>query len=129
MNPIMFYQKFISPLKPPCCRYYPTCSNYAQICFKFENPLIAAFKSIARIIKCNQIFRGGIEYPRISHARFTRILRDSRFKSKLDSRFKIDSRQKLKLDSRQKSKQKITFWFVPSAQNYIIINSLKKDKI
>lgn len=26
---ILFYQKYISPLKKPCCRFYPTCSQYA----------------------------------------------------------------------------------------------------
>ncbi|PAV46607.1 membrane protein insertion efficiency factor YidD, partial [Pseudomonas sp. HAR-UPW-AIA-41] len=28
MSLIRFYQKFISPLKPPTCRFYPTCSHY-----------------------------------------------------------------------------------------------------
>ncbi|TFE10021.1 membrane protein insertion efficiency factor YidD, partial [Ligilactobacillus salivarius] len=26
---IRCYQKYISPMFPPTCRYYPTCSNYA----------------------------------------------------------------------------------------------------
>ena len=26
---VKFYQLSISPLKAPCCKYYPTCSNYA----------------------------------------------------------------------------------------------------
>ena len=30
MLPIRFYRKCISPLFPPCCRYYPTCSAYAM---------------------------------------------------------------------------------------------------
>ena len=30
---IRFYRKYISPLKPPCCRFYPTCSEYALTAF------------------------------------------------------------------------------------------------
>ena len=26
---IRFYRKHISPMKPPCCRFIPTCSTYA----------------------------------------------------------------------------------------------------
>ncbi|MBR4450564.1 MAG: membrane protein insertion efficiency factor YidD, partial [Clostridia bacterium] len=29
LSAIRFYQKHTSPLLPPMCRYYPTCSNYA----------------------------------------------------------------------------------------------------
>ena len=31
---IKFYQRFISPLKPPCCRFRPTCSSYAIEAFR-----------------------------------------------------------------------------------------------
>ena len=31
---IKFYRRFISPLKPPCCRFYPTCSEYALEAFE-----------------------------------------------------------------------------------------------
>lgn len=62
---LAFYKKYISPLNPPCCRFYPTCSEYVAICFRFHNPLFATFKSIIRILKCNQLFKGGIEYPTI----------------------------------------------------------------
>ena len=70
---LRFYKRFISPLFPPACRFYPSCSEYATLCFRFENPFTALFKSIARILQCNQLFKGGIAYPQIrldSH-RFT----------------------------------------------------------
>lgn len=58
-----FYSKYISPMSMPSCRYYPTCSQYSLICFKMQNPLIATYKTIIRIIRCNQLFNGGIDYP------------------------------------------------------------------
>ncbi|RDU64839.1 membrane protein insertion efficiency factor YidD [Helicobacter sp. MIT 14-3879] len=67
---IKFYKKYISPLIPPSCRFYPTCSEYAMYCFRYNNIIIASFKSIIRILKCNQLFSGGIEYPK---AKFSKI--------------------------------------------------------
>ena len=63
---IAFYKRYISPLNPPACRFYPTCSEYAALCFRFDNPPLALFKSLTRILKCNQLFSGGISYPRIA---------------------------------------------------------------
>ena len=58
-----FYKRYVSPLNPPSCRFYPTCSDYANIQFKFQNPLVALIKTTSRILRCNQLFNGGIEYP------------------------------------------------------------------
>lgn len=63
---IAFYKRYISPLNPPACRFYPTCSEYAALCFRFDNPATALFKSLMRLLKCNQLFSGGIAYPRIA---------------------------------------------------------------
>ena len=57
------YQKFISPLTPPSCRYYPTCSSYSLILFELTPSFYALFFSIIRIFKCNQFFKGGFDYP------------------------------------------------------------------
>ena len=58
---IHFYQKKISPLKPPCCRFVPSCSAYAvQAIGRF-----GAFKGTAlaawRILRCNPLFPGGYD--------------------------------------------------------------------
>ncbi|GAX88119.1 conserved hypothetical protein [Lebetimonas natsushimae] len=45
------------------CRYYPSCSEYTKIQFELNNPLIALIKSFKRILTCNQLFKGGIDYP------------------------------------------------------------------
>lgn len=69
MKILAFYKRHISPLLPPSCRFYPTCSQYAELCFRFDTPLIAFIKSAFRILRCNKLFAGGLEYPtaRIPH--------------------------------------------------------------
>lgn len=67
-----FYKRFISPLNPPSCRFYPTCSDYAAICFRFHNPFFATIKMIIRILKCNQLFQGGIAYPTTNKVKLPR---------------------------------------------------------
>ena len=126
---IAFYKRYISPLFPPACRFYPTCSEYAALCFRFENPAIALFKSIARILKCNQLFKGGIAYPQIT----------------LDSAKFLRQRTQIPQISTQ-NPQNIAFWLVPAhkikpnqnaqnpknnakiTQKFYAIKSLKKDK-
>ncbi|WP_291952925.1 membrane protein insertion efficiency factor YidD [Campylobacter sp.] len=63
---IKFYQFYISPIKPRCCRYYPSCSEYALWHFEKNNIFKALFAVFLRILKCNPFFKGGIDYPRIS---------------------------------------------------------------
>lgn len=58
---IRFYQKFLSPLKKPCCRFYPTCSNYALEAFSKFGFFKASFLSFKRFIKCNPFCKGGYD--------------------------------------------------------------------
>jgi hypothetical protein len=51
--PIRFYQKFISPLTPPSCRYTPTCSQYAIEALRKHGPLKGMFLAIRRILRCH----------------------------------------------------------------------------
>ena len=51
--PIRFYQRCISPLLPPACRYTPTCSNYAMEAILTYGPLKGTWMGIKRIISCN----------------------------------------------------------------------------
>lgn len=61
---IEFYRKYLSPLKgKPCCKYYPTCSQYAVICYKRFNFFKATALSLWRILRCNPFSNGGIDYP------------------------------------------------------------------
>ncbi|HOD52948.1 MAG TPA: membrane protein insertion efficiency factor YidD [Candidatus Cloacimonadota bacterium] len=56
---IRFYQKIISPVIPPSCRFTPTCSEYARQAF-MKYPLHKAlFLSLKRILKCHPFHPGG----------------------------------------------------------------------
>jgi len=59
--PISFYRKFISPLKAPCCRFYPTCSAYALEALKKHGALKGMYLSTKRILKCNPFHSGGYD--------------------------------------------------------------------
>lgn len=58
---IMFYQKNISPLKKPCCRFYPTCSEYALEAYTKYGVLKGTFLSLKRLLKCHPFHRGGYD--------------------------------------------------------------------
>ncbi len=58
---VRLYQKFISPLFPPSCRYYPTCSNYMLGALKKHGALKGSLMGIARILRCNPFVRGGYD--------------------------------------------------------------------
>ena len=50
---IRFYQVCISPLKPPTCRFTPTCSQYALEAFRKYGPLKGFWISLRRILRCH----------------------------------------------------------------------------
>ena len=51
--PIRFYQKYISPLKPPTCRFTPTCSQYAIEAIRKHGPFKGLYLAVWRILRCN----------------------------------------------------------------------------
>ena len=58
---IRFYQKFISPLKRPTCRFYPTCSAYSIEAIKKYGPIKGSYLSLRRILKCHPFHEGGYD--------------------------------------------------------------------
>ena len=58
---IRFYQIFISPLKPPTCRFYPTCSAYAIEAIQKKGPVKGTWLAIKRIAKCHPFHTGGYD--------------------------------------------------------------------
>lgn len=50
---IKFYQYCISPLKPSCCRYIPTCSQYASEAILKYGPLKGSWLAIKRLFRCH----------------------------------------------------------------------------
>lgn len=51
--PIRFYQKYLSPLKPPTCRFTPTCSQYAVEAIRKHGPFKGLALAVWRILRCN----------------------------------------------------------------------------
>ena len=97
--PIRAYQ-YISKMLPANCRYYPTCSEYAKWQFKFNSPHKALLYSSLRIARCNQLFRGGIDYPIVDYKRVN-IITLSNLKN-----------------------IKIRYWLIPNGGNrYFVIKS------
>ena len=55
------YQKYLSPLKPRTCRYYPTCSEYAYQSIQTLGIFKGFFYAVLRILRCNPFSRGGYD--------------------------------------------------------------------
>ena len=55
------YKKAISPLLPPSCRFYPTCSSYAIQAIEKYGILKGSIKAIYRILRCNPFNKGGYD--------------------------------------------------------------------
>ncbi|MEQ2529352.1 membrane protein insertion efficiency factor YidD [Robertmurraya yapensis] len=58
---IRFYQTVISPIKPPTCRFYPTCSHYGIEAISRFGPLKGGWLTIKRILKCHPFHPGGVD--------------------------------------------------------------------
>lgn len=58
---IRFYQRFLSPLKPPTCRFYPTCSNYGIEAIRRFGALKGGWLTVKRILKCHPFHPGGFD--------------------------------------------------------------------
>lgn len=55
------YQKIISPILPPSCRFYPTCSEYTIQALEKHGVVVGSIKSIWRILRCNPLNKGGYD--------------------------------------------------------------------
>lgn len=58
---IKFYQRRISPLFPPRCRYYPTCSQYALTAIERFGLIRGGLLAVWRLMRCNPLFPGGVD--------------------------------------------------------------------
>lgn len=60
---IRFYRASISPLRPPCCRFIPTCSAYALEAVEKYGAWKGGFLALRRILKCQPFHKQvSIEY-------------------------------------------------------------------
>ncbi|TWN45330.1 putative membrane protein insertion efficiency factor [Bacillus licheniformis] len=58
---IRFYQKAISPLFPPTCRFYTTCSNYGLEAIQRFGFIKGSYLLIKRLLKCHPLHPGGFD--------------------------------------------------------------------
>ncbi|MXZ00618.1 membrane protein insertion efficiency factor YidD [Candidatus Poribacteria bacterium] len=59
--PIRFYKRFISPLFPPSCRFYPSCSQYAIEALEQYGMRKGCWLTIKRLAKCHPYHPGGFD--------------------------------------------------------------------
>ncbi len=58
---ILFYQREISPRRGPCCRFYPTCSEYARIAVERYGALRGSWLAARRLARCTPLNKGGYD--------------------------------------------------------------------
>ena len=61
--PIRLYQRLISPLMRPRCKYVPSCSEYARMAINEFGVLKGLVLAGWRLLRCNPASHGGIDYP------------------------------------------------------------------
>ena len=55
---LWLYRNCLSPLKPPCCRFYPTCSEYARTAITRFGLLHGGWLSLRRLLRCHPFYFG-----------------------------------------------------------------------
>jgi putative membrane protein insertion efficiency factor len=61
LKAVHFYRKKISPTKPPCCRFTPTCSQYALTAIERFGAWKGFWMAVWRVLRCNPLCKGGYD--------------------------------------------------------------------
>jgi putative membrane protein insertion efficiency factor len=61
LAPLRAYRAFVSPALAPRCRYYPTCSSYAEQAVRERGVLRGVALAAWRLARCNPFSRGGYD--------------------------------------------------------------------
>jgi uncharacterized protein len=56
------YQVLVSPLLPPSCRYYPSCSAYAVEALRVHGPFRGSWLAVRRLARCHPWSAGGVDH-------------------------------------------------------------------
>ena len=74
---VRLYQRIISPIKPPWCRFTPTCSAYAIEAFQKRGFFVGLFLTVWRLLRCNPFCRAGYDPVPLRGIRpFSRTMED-----------------------------------------------------
>lgn len=60
---VIFYRRCLSPLKPPCCRFEPTCSEYALQALRERGVCMGLVLTAWRIMRCHPFYHGPVYDP------------------------------------------------------------------
>jgi len=55
------YQVLLSPLFGPCCRFYPSCSDYAILAIRRHGPFRGSLLALTRLLRCHPLNPGGYD--------------------------------------------------------------------
>ncbi len=58
---IGFYRYIISPVTGSNCRYYPSCSSYAELAIRKYGPFVGSKMAVLRIMRCRPGMEGGFD--------------------------------------------------------------------
>lgn len=58
---IWLYKKLVSPLLPPTCRFYPSCSVYGFTAISKHGPVKGTWLTTKRVLKCHPFHPGGYD--------------------------------------------------------------------
>jgi len=58
---IRMYQVAVSPLLGPCCRFYPSCSEYSAEAIRRHGVLKGVVLGVFRLCKCHPFHSGGVD--------------------------------------------------------------------
>ena len=63
LSMIRFYRRHISPYKPACCRFTPTCSAYAMEAIEKYGAMKGGFLALKRLLRCHPFYKGDFIDP------------------------------------------------------------------
>lgn len=59
---IVLYQRLVSPMRPPTCRYYPSCSQYAVTALQRFGIVKGTWLAVRRLLRCHPWTPGGVDH-------------------------------------------------------------------
>lgn len=58
---VRLYKRLVSPFLPPACRFYPTCSAYAEEALRRHGAVRGGALAVRRLMRCHPMNPGGVD--------------------------------------------------------------------